>query len=125
GVARRRLRRRLDLRGRADRARSALARRRTGARPSGRRRRAGHARRLTPRKVLSPRAGRQSLGAEPFPQAYPYLYATWIRDGSATEPQRGDAGQRPTMSSGRTGTRVSSRPVAARSALTIAAVETT
>ena len=33
--------------------------------------------------------------------------------------------QRPTMSSGRTGTRVSSRPVASRSAETIAAVETT
>jgi hypothetical protein len=35
------------------------------------------------------------------------------------------ASQSPTMSSGRTGTRESSRPVAARKALTIAAVETT
>src|SRR5439155_4464542 len=33
--------------------------------------------------------------------------------------------QRPTMSSGRTGTRLSSRPVAARRAATTAAVETT
>ena len=33
--------------------------------------------------------------------------------------------QRPTMSSGRTGTRASSRPVASRSAATIAAVDTT
>ena len=44
---------------------------------------------------------------------------------SMTSDERPAAAQRPTMSSGLTGTRVSSRPVAARSAATTAAVETT
>ena len=42
-----------------------------------------------------------------------------------TRPLFASPAQSPTMSSGRTGTRASSRPVASRSAATIAAVETT
>src|SRR5207302_3534578 len=46
------------------------------------------------------------------------------RPGVGHRDKRDDA-QRPTMSSGRTGTLLSSRPVAARNAATTAAVETT